>query len=117
MQNPFIAETRSALASIRDYLTHIEARLDELESAKPQLPSYAEEIAEATSTTAVFKVIERRVGLDRRTLLGKLERLVRAHRLEARFPEWSTDVTLARYVAQLEDDGRPRLLVATEALG
>lgn len=118
MTNPFISDTRAAIAQIREYLAHIEQRLDHLEQQAPAVPSYEDQVAEATSTTAIFKIIERRVGLDRRTLLGKAERLVRVYGLADRFPDWSTNIELARYFAELHPTtGKPRLIAAIEALG
>lgn len=118
--HPYLAETRKALDSIMEYLAIVDAKLSALErdpaSLLPPTPSVDERIAEATSATQVYKALETEFGVDRRTLYGRVERIVKAHGLEAKFPDWGRDVALAKYLASRNDQGKRRLLAALEAL-
>jgi len=83
--------------------------------AKP-VPTVDEYIAEATSATAIYKAMEGELGIDRRTILARVQRLVLSHGLQKRWPDWSTNVALARSLAQRTPSGEFRLTVALREL-
>jgi len=116
--NPLLTETRANLLVMREYIDAAMARIDLLiaEPAPAPVPSVDEYVASATSATAVWKALEPELGVDRRTLLTRVERLVAAHGLVARFPNWSTDLKLAKYLAERTPSGKRRLVEALEAL-
>lgn len=120
VEHAYLVETRKALTQVLDYLAVVDAKLTALEAeyqAGPPVSTVDERIAAAETATAIYKALEPELGVDRRTLLGRVERLVKAHNLEGQFPEWSRDVKLARYLAERLPDGRRRIVSATESLG
>jgi len=99
-------------------LTALQAKLDALATAKPvlQTSTVDEDVAAADSVTRVHKALERELGVDRRTIYSRVERLVAAHELDKRIPDWQTNVEFARYLAARMPDGRVRLQHALESL-
>jgi|SRR5262245_12232163 len=116
------AQMHADLMQVREFLVEIERKLEaamkaEMERPKsPPVPTTDEYVAVAETATAVYKALEAELGIDRRTILGKVERLVKAHSLEARFPDYSRSVELAKYLAERMPDGRLRIQHALEAL-
>lgn len=108
-------DIRQSIADMRVALAELEARLDRLTKAAPA-STVDEDIADADSATRVYKALERELGLDRRTILSKVERVVKAFGLERQFPDWSTDVKLARYMASKNETGTRRLVAALALL-
>jgi hypothetical protein len=111
------------LMAVREFLVELERKLEAAmaeEMARPKAnPLTADElVAAASSSTAVFKAIEVELGSgwDQRTIRGKVERLIKVHALEARYPEGSRDLALAKYLAERLPDGRFRIQHALEAL-
>jgi hypothetical protein len=117
MHTQEIATIRQQLADIRAWLAETEHKLDRMTLAPKAAPLSTDEIiAAASSATAVYKSLEQELGVDRRTILARVERLVKAHNLAERFPEWGTDLKLAKYLAERVDGDRRRITVALEAL-
>jgi hypothetical protein len=120
--NPFLTETRENLVLIAAYVQDAIAKVDALAAqyeAGPPMPSYAEEIATASSPQAIYRAMERKLGPkgnDARTLVTRVERLVAAHKLHGKYPLGPRDLRLVRYVAEEMPDGRLRLQHALEAL-
>lgn len=120
--HPYLAETRKALGQVLEYLAVVEAKLNDLErqgltTVLPPTSTVDERIAQAETATAIYKALEPELGVDRRTLLSRVERLVKAHSLEAQFPEWGRDVKLARYLAERLPSGKRRIVEAIDSLG
>jgi hypothetical protein len=118
-----LAQLHADLMSVREFLVEVERKLAVAIAAEMRGPmanplSTDEIIAAASSSTAVFKSIEQELGAgwDQRTIRGKVERLIAVHSLEARYPEGSRDVSLAKYLAERMPDGRFRIQHALEAL-
>jgi hypothetical protein len=111
-------DIRMGIAEIRTWLSEVERRLDARASyrGKPELPSVDDEIAAATSATQVQKALERELGIDRRTVLGRIERVVKAFRLEQRFPNYTSDLALHKYLAEKDEHGKRRLSTALAML-
>ena len=117
----WLLDTRNQIADVRAWLAEVEAKLDTAEAAAKQpvrVPTAPvdEEVAAATSVTQVHKALERELGIDRRTVLTKVERVVRAHGIDAKIPDWSTNVRLAKYLAERQPSGNARLVEALLAL-
>jgi hypothetical protein len=111
------------LMSVREFLVELERKLEAAmaeEMARPKAVALSvdEKIAEAASSTAVFLAIQSELGSgwDQRTIRGKVERLIKVHGLEARYPLGSRDTELAKYLAERQPDGRFRIQHALEAL-
>lgn len=113
-----IARIRTEVSDVRTWLVETERKLDTLTArGEPvQLATTDELVAAASTATAVYKALETELKIDRRTILAKVERLVRAHELAEKFPDWSRDVRLAKHLASRTEDGRIRLVAALEAL-
>jgi hypothetical protein len=111
----YLDEVRKQIDDIRAWLVDVETKLDRFKVSVPTT-SVDEDVAAAGSVTAVHKALERELGVDRRTVLAKVERLVKAHGVEARLPYWSTDLRFAKYVAEREANGKVRLVNALDAL-
>ena len=114
----WVAETRKQIEDVKLWLTEVEAKLDRFHTATApiRVGSVDEDVATATSATAVQKALERELGIDRRTVLAKAERLVRAHGLDEKIPDWSTNVRLWKYLAERQSTGNVRLVDALFAL-
>jgi hypothetical protein len=112
-----IGEFRQQLSDVRAWLAELESRIERASAAPKAAPlSVDEQIAEADTATRVYKALEPELGVDRRTILARVERLVKAHSLAERFPNWGTDVALAKYLAERVGDER-RISVAIRELG
>lgn len=111
----YLDEVRKQIDDIRAWLVDVESKLDRFKVAVPTT-SVDEDVAAAGSVTAVHKALERELGVDRRTVLARVERLVKAHGIEAKLPGWSTDLRFAKYVAEREANGKVRLANAIDAL-
>lgn len=113
----YVRETRAALVAMRLALTEAKRATAKPEPVKqaPPTPTVDEYIASASSATAIWKALEPEYKVDRRTLLARVERVVKAYDLEDRFPYWSTDLKLARYLAE-KVDGKRRLDTALDGL-
>jgi hypothetical protein len=101
------ADARAALATTRAALAQA--------PPKP-VPTTDEYIAEATSATAIYKAMEGELGVDRRTILARVERLVLSNGINKRMPDWSTNVKLARSLATRMPNGEFRLTAALREL-
>jgi len=114
----WVAETRKQIDDVRAWLAEVETKLDRFHAATAPIivASIDEDVAAATSATAVQKALERELGIDRRTVLAKAERLVRAHRLDERIPDWSTNLRLWKYLADRMPSGNTRLVDGLFAL-
>ena len=114
----WVDETRKQISDVRAWLADIEARLDQLSTTVSKLPTATvdEDVAAATSATQVQKALERELGIDRRTVLAKVERVVKAHGIDAKIPDWSTNLRLAKYLAERQPSGNVRLVDALFAL-
>jgi hypothetical protein len=113
-------EVRKNIADIRAWLSEVESKLNRFEAvrqAAPPAASIDESIGEATSATRIQKALEREFGIDRRTVLQRAERLVKAYGLDKDFPDWSTDVDFWRKLAERSPDGQTRLARGLAALG
>jgi hypothetical protein len=120
VEHPYLVETRKALTQVLEYLAVVDAKLVALEREYregPPTSTVDEVIAQAETATAIYKALEPELKIDVRTVKTRLERVVKAHSLEARFPDWSRDVGLARYMVQRLPNGQRRLQAAYEALG
>lgn len=111
----YLDEVRKQIDDIRAWLVDVESKLDRFKVAVPTT-TVDEDVASAGSVTAVHKALERELGVDRRTVLARVERLVKAHGVEAKLPGWSTDLRFAKYVAEREANGKVRLANAIDAL-
>lgn len=110
----YLDEVRNQISDIRAWLSEVEIKLDRF---KPIVPTTVDEdVAAAGSVTAVHKALERELGVDRRTVLERVKRLVKVHGIEAKLPGWSTDLRFAKYVAEREANGKVRLANAIDAL-
>jgi hypothetical protein len=78
--------------------------------------SVDEDVAAATSATAVQRALERELGIDRRTVLAKAERLVKAHGIDQKLPDWSTNLRLWKHLAERMPTGNTRLVDGLFAL-
>lgn len=113
-------EVRKNISDIRAWLSEVESKLDRFEAvrkAAPPVESAAEVIATATSATRIQKALEREFGIDRRTVLQRAERLVKAYGLDKQFPDWSTDVEFWQKLAERGPDGQTRLARGLASLG
>lgn len=117
------AQMHADLMSVREFLVELERKLEAAmteEMARPKAVALGvdERIAEAASSTAIFLAIQAELGSgwDQRTIRGKVERLIKVHGLEVRYPLGSRDLDLARYLAERMPDGRFRIQHALEAL-
>jgi hypothetical protein len=108
-------DIRQAISDMRVALVELETRLDRLTKQAPA-QSVDEYIDAADTATRVYKALEPELGLDRRTILAKVERVVKAHQLERQFPDWSTNVRLAKYLASRNPAGARRLVAALAQL-
>lgn len=111
----YITDARTTIDTLAEQLRAALRAVKPSEQVKPPTPSVDEYIAQATSATAIWKALEPEYKLDRRTLLARVERVVKAYDLEQRFPFWSTDLKLARYLAE-RVEGKRRLDIALEGL-
>ena len=118
-----LAQIHQDLQTVREFLVEVEGKLSaamkaEMERPKAVALGVDERIAEAASSTAVFLAIQSELGAgwDQRTIRGKVERLIAVHSLQARYPLGSTDIDLAKYLAERMPDGRFRIQHALEAL-
>jgi len=114
----WVAETRKQIDDVRAWLADIESKLDRFSTSVGKLPTLTvdEMVAAAESATTVQKALERELGIDRRTVLAKAERLVKAHGLDAKMPDWSTNVRLWKYLAERQPSGNIRLIDGLFAL-
>jgi len=114
----WVAETRKQIEDVKLWLTQVEAKLDRFHvaTAPIRVSSTDEDVASATSATQIQKALERELGIDRRTVLAKAERLVRAHALDEKIPDWSTNVRLWKYLAERQSTGNVRLIDGLFAL-
>lgn len=114
----YLDEVRKQIDDIRAWLAEVDSKLSRFEAlAKaPPTTTVDEDVAAAGSVTAVHKALERELGVDRRTILSYVERLVKAHDIADRLPGWSTDLRFAKYVAAREANGQVRLANAIAAL-
>ena len=113
-------EVRKNIADIRAWLSEVESKLDRFDQvrrAAPPTVTVDESVTEATSATRVQKALEREFGIDRRTVLQRAERLVKAYGLDQQFPDWSTDVEFWRKLAERGPDGQTRLARGLASLG
>ena len=113
-------DVRKQIADIRAWLSEVESKLDRFEVARKapvMVPTVDEDIAEASSATRVQKILEREFGIDRRTVLQRAERLVKAYGLDAKVPDWSTNVEFWRKLAERGPDGQTRLARGLASLG
>jgi hypothetical protein len=113
-------EVRKNIADIRAWLAEVESKLDrfaQVRAATPPAQAADDQIAEASSATRIQKVLEREFGIDRRTVLQRAERLVKAYGLDRQFPDWSTDVEFWRKLAERSPDGQTRLARGLASLG
>jgi hypothetical protein len=108
-------DIRQAISDMRLALIELEGRLDRLTKQAPA-QSVDEYIADADTATRVYKALEPELGLDRRTILAKVERVVKAHQLDRQIPDWSTNVRLAKYLASRNEAGARRLVAALAQL-
>ena len=111
----YLDEVRKQIDDIRAWLVDVETKLDHFKAAVPTT-TVDEDVAAAGSVTAVHKALERELGVDRRTVLSRVERLVKAHGVADKLPGWQTDLRFAKYVAQREANGKLRLVNALDAL-
>lgn len=111
----YLDEVRKQIDDIRAWLVDVETKLDRFKAAVPTT-TVDEDVAAAGSVTAVHKALERELGVDRRTVLSRVERLVKAHGVADKLPGWQTDLRFAKYVAQREANGKVRLVNALDAL-
>ena len=114
----WISDVRTQISDVRAWLADVEAKLDRVSTTVSKLPTATvdEDVAAAQSVTAVHKALERELGIDRRTVLAKVERVVKAHGIDARLPDWSTNLRLAKYLAERQPSGNVRLVDALFAL-
>ena len=112
----WVTETRQQISDVRAWLADVESKLDRFKIEPAPTMSVDEMVAAAESATAVQKALERELGIDRRTVLAKAERLVKAHRLDAKLPDWSTNVRLWKYLAERQSTGNVRLVDGLFAL-
>lgn len=113
-------EVRKNIADIRAWLSEVESKLDRFDAARKATPvseTVDETIETASSATRVQKALEREFGIDRRTVLQRAERLVKAYGLDKQFPDWSTDVEFWRELAKRGPDGQTRLARGLAQLG
>jgi len=109
-------EVRKQISDVRSWLTDVEAKLDSAVVSKLPVATVDADVAAATSATAVQKALERELGIDRRTVLAKAERVVKAHGIDAKLPDWSTNVRFWKYLAERQPSGNVRLIDALFAL-
>ena len=114
----WVDETRKQISDVRAWLADVEAKLDRVSTTVSKLPTSTvdEDVAAATSATQVQKALERELGIDSRTVLAKVERVVKAHGIDAKIPDWSTNLRLAKYLAERQPSGNVRLVDALFAL-
>lgn len=113
-------EVRKNIADIRAWLSEVESKLDRISTAAGKLPpalTVDDQVAEANSATRMQRALEREFGIDRRTVLQRAERLVKAYALDQQFPDWSTDVEFWRKLAERGPDGQTRLARGLASLG
>lgn len=110
----YLDEVRNQISDIRAWLAEVEVKLDRFKAVPTT--TVDEDVAAAGSVTAVHKALERELGVDRRTVLSYVERLVKAHGVAEKLPDWSTNLRFAKYVAQREANGKVRLANAMAAL-
>ena len=92
-------EVRKNIADMRIWLSEVEAKLDRIQPA-------------------VERVVVDSNSIDRRTVLQRAERVVKAYDLMAKLGgDWSTDVEFWRALARRQPDGRVRLAHALATLG
>ena len=114
----YLDEVRNQISDIRAWLADVEIKLERFESSRKAVPTTTvdEDVAAAGSVTAVHRALERELGVDRRTVLARVEHLVKAHGVAEKLPGWSTDLRFAKYVATREANGKLRLVNALDAL-
>ena len=113
-------EVRKQISDVRAWLSEVESKLDRFDAARKAAPPTAtvdDSVAEATSATRVQKALEREFGVDRRTVLQRAERLVKAYGLDRQFPDWSTDVLFWQKLAERGPAGQTRLARGLAQLG
>ena len=111
----YLDQVLSQITDVRAWLAEVETRIERLKSVAPT-STVDEDVAAAGSVTAVHKALERELGVDRRTVLSYVERLVKAHGVAEKVPDWSTNLKFAKYCAAREANGKVRLRNAIDAL-
>ena len=97
-----IADMRTWLAQVEQNVAHARVHA---EPTAPKL-SVDEEIAAADSPTRVQKALEREYHVDRRTIYQRVERVVEAHQLHRKVPNWRENLEFWKYMAQRTGDMR-----------
>lgn len=112
-----VNELRQQIADVRAWLSEVESKLAS-HSEHRAIPAMSvdEQIEAATSATQVYKSLERELGVDRRTILARVERIVRAHGFAESIPDWGTSLVLAKHLAGRTEDGERRIVAAIAAL-
>ena len=115
-------EVRKNIADMRIWLSKVEAKLDRIQPAVERVVvdsnSIDRAVAHAESATAIQHALGQEFGIDRRTVLQRAERVVKAYDLMAKLGgDWSTDVEFWRALARRQPDGRVRLAHALATLG
>jgi len=115
-------EVRKNIADMRIWLTEVEAKLDRIQ---PRIDAVVVDslsvdraVAAAESATAVQHALGQEFGIDRRTVLQRAERVVKAYDLMSKLGgDWATDVDFWKAMARRQPDGRVRLAHALATLG
>jgi hypothetical protein len=113
-----VNELRQQIADVRAWLAEVEAKLDRSTLSQPKAAPLTtdEYIERATSATQVYKALEPELGVDRRTILARVERIVRAHGFAESIPDWGTSLVLAKHLAGRTEDGTRRIVAAIAEL-
>lgn len=111
----YLDQVVQQISDVRAWLAEVETKIDRFKVAVPTT-TVDEDVAAAGSVTAVHKALERELGVDRRTVLSRVEHLVKAHGVAEKLPGWQTDLRFAKYVAAREANGKIRLVNALDAL-
>jgi hypothetical protein len=113
-------EVRKQIADVRAWLGEVDSKLDRFEATRKAAVATTstvdEDVAAAESATGVQKALERELGVDRRTIRAYAERVVKAHGVAEKLPDWAISMRFWRYLAARQPDGRVRLQVALDEL-
>lgn len=113
---------QSRLDNLAQVIADAQAELADLQLAatrfKQPVPGQTvdEYIDQADSATRVYKALEPELGVDRRTILSYVERIVRFYELSTRFPEYGTNLALAKYLASRNPKGQRRIVAALQGM-
>ena len=104
-------QVRQNIADMRVWLAEVEAKLPPATPRPTPIvtSTIEDDVREADSATRIQKALEREFHVDRRTIYGYAERLVAAYQMDRQVPDWSTNVSFWRTLAERSDDGRTRL--------